>query len=239
MKLLEVENLTKTFGGVVACNDITISINKGEIVGLIGPNGAGKTTLLSMIAGYCSPSCGSVKFNGKQIVGLKPNQICRLGVARTYQVVKPFGNLSVYRNVEVGAFLRAKNNNDVHERVERALEFTRLSEFRDKVARELPVGIRKRLEIARALATEPQLLLLDEAMAGLNFTELDEAIDIVFKIMESGVTLFVVEHIMKVIMSISHRVLVMEEGRLIADAKPTEVVKNPEVIRAYLGEPSV
>lgn len=239
MKLLEVENLTKTFGGVVACNNITISVSKGEIVGLIGPNGAGKTTLLNMIAGYLRPSGGSIKFNGKQVLGLKPNQICRLGVARTHQMVKPFGNLSVYRNVEVGAFLRARNKEDVRERVERALEFTRLGKFRDKVARELPVGIRKRLEIARALATEPQLLLLDEAMAGLNPTELGSAINLVFQIMASGVTLFVVEHIMKVIMSISNRVLVIEEGRLIADGKPGEIVNNPEVIRAYLGESGV
>lgn len=239
MKLLEIENLTKSFGGVVACKGVTISISKGEIVGLIGPNGAGKTTLLSMIAGYLRPSRGSIKFNGKQMVGLKPNQICRLGVARTHQVVKPFGNLSVYQNVQVGAFLRARNKNDAHERVERILKFTQLSDFRDRVARDLPVGMRKRLEIARALATEPQLLLLDESMAGLNPTELDGAINIVFQILESGVTLLVVEHIMKVIMSISNRVLVIEEGRLIAEGTPKEVVNNSEVIRAYLGESSV
>jgi len=236
MTLLSVENLTKSFGGVTACNSVGATINAGEIVGLIGPNGAGKTTFLNLISGYFRPTCGSIHFQDRSLVGLKPSQICRLGIARTHQVVKPFGNLSVYKNIEVGAFLRSHSKRDLHERVENVLELTKLTDLKDKVARELPLTMRKRLEIARAVATGPSFLLLDEAMAGLNPSELDPAIELVQELKKRGITLLVIEHIMKVIMSISERILVLVEGRLIADDKPKAVASNPQVIKAYLGE---
>ncbi len=237
--LLELKGVSKFFGGLAALVDVSFTVNEGEVVGLIGPNGAGKTTLFNVINGFYKPSKGEVYFDGKRISGLRPHRICRLGVARTFQVVKPLQRLTVIDNVMASAFLRSPSRQEALERAEKILHFVGLYEDRETVSKNLPLGKRKKLEIARALATEPKLLLLDESFAGLNPKEQAEMIETIKKINREGVTILIIEHHMRVIMSISNRVVVLNYGEKIAEGSPQEVASSPEVIKAYLGETAV
>ena len=236
MALLEVDKISMFFGGLAALSNITYSVEKGEILALIGPNGAGKTTLFNVVNGFYKPSRGEVRFNGRKISGLKPHQICGLGVARTFQVVKPLQRMSVLDNVIASAFLRSKTKGGAERRAMAILEFTGLVEDKDVISKGLPLGKRKRLEIARALATEPELILLDESFAGLNPAELDVSIEIIKEIKKKGITIMIIEHHMKVIMSISDRIVVLNYGQKIAEGSPAEISANPLVVEAYLGE---
>ncbi|MBI5056418.1 MAG: ABC transporter ATP-binding protein [Nitrospirae bacterium] len=236
MNLLSVKNVSMFFGGLAAISDVSFEIRKGEILGLIGPNGAGKTTLFNVVNGFYHPSKGEVFFSGNKISGLKPHRICKLGIARTFQVVKPLQRMSVHDNVIASAFLRAKNRARAEETARETIDFAGLSEDRDVISKSLPLGKRKKLEIARALATQPELILLDESFAGLNPSELDESIEIIKKIKQRGITIMIIEHHMKVIMSISDRIVVLNYGQKIAEGTPHEIGHSPLVIEAYLGE---
>jgi len=236
MSLLQVKKVSRFFGGLAAVKDVSFEIRKGEILGLIGPNGAGKTTLFNVVNGFYAPSRGEVLFKDERISGLKPHQSCQRGMARTFQVVKPLQRMSVLDNVIASAFLRAKDRKHADEIALETLAFTGLTADRDVISKGLPLGKRKRLEIARALATQPKLLLLDESFAGLNPSELDESIGIIRKIKERGVTIMIIEHHMKVIMSISDRIVVLSYGEKLAEGTPAEIGRNPQVIEAYLGE---
>lgn len=236
MSLLEVKNVSKYFGGLAAVSDVSFNVYENEILGIIGPNGAGKTTLFNVINGFYKPSRGEILLNGVQIGGKKPYQICQAGMARTFQIVKPLRRLSVFDNVVASAFLRAKSKEEAHREAEEVLKFTELYEDRDTLSKGLPLGKRKRLEIARALATRPKLLLLDESFAGLNPAELDKSIEIIKKIKEKGITIMIIEHHMKVIMSISDRIVVLTYGQKIAEGTPDEIRHNQQVVEAYLGE---
>ena len=238
--LLEVAAATKYFGGLPAVRDISFSIEPGELVGLIGPNGAGKTTLISLISCTERLSSGEIRFKGQRISDKSPHQVGRLGIARTFQVVRPFRSMTVLENVAVGAFFgsdglgrsRAQALERAHE-VLRRVGLDRKSAF---LADALTVPDRKRLEVAKALAMDPELLLLDEVMAGLNLTEIDEAMALIQEVNRQGVTVLAIEHVMKAIMGISQRLIVMDHGQQIAAGTPAEVVSNPTVISAYLGK---
>jgi branched-chain amino acid transport system ATP-binding protein len=236
MQILQVENLTMRFGNLAAVDDVSLSVQQGEIIGLIGPNGAGKTTFFNCLTGYLTPQNGSIRFNSDKITGLRPNRICKLGLARTFQIVQVFRDMTTCENVMLGAFCRTPDANTAYSRALETLKFTGLYEKRDSLVSNLTIADHKRLEISKALATRPQLLMLDEAMAGLNATETNEAIDLIKKIRGRGITLIVVEHVMEVIMSISERVVVFDSGKKIAEDAPEKIVKNPRVIEAYLGD---
>jgi branched-chain amino acid transport system ATP-binding protein len=236
MALLEVKDLSKFFGGLAAVSNVSFEVREGEILGLIGPNGAGKTTLFNMINGFYPPSKGEVFFKGARISGLKPYQICKRGMGRTFQVVKPLQRMSVLDNVIASAFIRAGSKQAAEVRAREVIDFVGLADDVHVISKGLPLGKRKKLEIARALATGPELLLLDESFAGLNPAELDESIEIIRKIKAKGVTILIIEHHMKVIMSISDRIVVINYGQKIAEGIPHEIGNNPLVIEAYLGE---
>lgn len=236
MEILQVENLTMRFGNLAAVDDVSLSVRQGEIIGLIGPNGAGKTTFFSCLTGYLAPQNGSIRFNSHKITGLRPNRICKLGLARTFQIVQVFRDMTTCENVMLGAFCRTPDANVAYSQALEMLKFTGLYEKRDSLVSNLTIADHKRLEISKALATQPQLLMLDEAMAGLNATETNEAIELIKRIRSRGITLIVVEHVMEVIMSISERVVVFDSGKKIAEDAPEKIVKNPRVIEAYLGD---
>jgi len=236
MSLLEIREVSKRFGGLAALTGVSYSVNKGEILGLIGPNGAGKTTLFNVVNGFYTPSKGEVLFKGERISHLQPYQICKFGIGRTFQVVRPLQRMTVLDNVIASAFLRAKNKEDAKEMALEALRFTGLYEDKDLISKRLPLGKRKKLEITRALATKPEMLLLDESFAGLNPSEQNELIDIIRQIRAKGITIMIIEHHMKVIMSLSDRVVVLNYGQKIAEGTPKEIGSNPLVIEAYLGD---
>jgi len=236
MALLEVQDLSKRFGGLVANDRIDLQVNAGEIVGLIGPNGAGKTTLFNCIAGFYPPSEGNVWFKGQNITGLPANEICLLGIARTFQIVRVFKDMAALDNVMVGAFNRTNLAANAKKKALEVLDFCGLAPKKSMLAGGLTIADKKRLEFAKALATEPSLLMLDEAMAGLNPAETVEAIELVKKVRESGITVILVEHVMEVVMPISDRVVVLDYGKKIAEDVPEKVINNEEVIKAYLGE---
>jgi len=237
MSLIEVKNITQKFGGLTAVADVSFVLNKGEILGLIGPNGAGKTTLFNVINGFYHPTKGDVYLNRKRVTNLRPHVLCKLGVARTFQVVKPLQRMSTLDNVIASAFIRTKSKKEAEEVSLEVLKFTGLYDDMNVLSKGLPLGKRKRLEIARALATQPEIILLDEAFAGLNPTEINEQIEIVKKIRsERGITILIIEHHMKVIMSVSDRIVVLSYGQKIAEGTPYEIGHNPVVIEAYLGE---
>jgi branched-chain amino acid transport system ATP-binding protein len=235
MALLTVKGLTKFFGGLRAVHDLSFEVQPGEILGLIGPNGAGKTTAFNLIAGFIHPTRGQVLLDGENIVGMKPYAVTRKGIARTFQIVKPFRKLSVLENVTLAAFLRFPARRNAESEAQRVLERVGLGSKKLALAADLTLSEQKRLEIARALATRPKLLLLDEPMGGLNATEMDQASTLVVDICKGGVTIIWVEHVLKAIMNSSHRVVVINQGEKIADAAPEQVVENPSVIAAYLG----
>jgi branched-chain amino acid transport system ATP-binding protein len=237
--LLEVQEITKRFGGLVAVRDFSLSVDPGEIVALIGPNGAGKTTAFNVIAGFYKPTEGKVILKGRDITGLRPDQVSRLGLARTFQIVRPFKGISVLENVMIGAYARTNDTHTARAKAEEALDFFGMHRMADQMASGLPIGGRKRLEIARALATDPEIILLDEAMAGLRPVEAEEVIGMVRRIRDKGVAILLVEHVMKVVMSLAERIVVLHHGEKIAEGMPMEVVQNQQVIDAYLGEAHV
>jgi branched-chain amino acid transport system ATP-binding protein len=215
---------------------VSFRVEQGQIYGLIGPNGSGKTTIFNLINAYFPLTKGEISFEGQKISGLKTHQICQRGVGRTFQIVKPLKRMTVLDNVIASAFLHNKRKQDAVNLAEETIEFCGLTSYKDKLAKSLPIAMRKRLEIARSLATKPKLLLLDETAAGLNPSEVEQAIEIIRKIRDSGITIIIVEHIMRVIMTISDRILAINHGMVIAEGTPAEVAANSEVIAAYLGE---
>ncbi len=238
--LLEGRGVTKRFGGLTAVSEVDFELHRGEILGLIGPTCAGKTTLVDCLTGVAPPSAGAITFAGQSLIGLKPHQVVKRGIARTFQIVQPFPTLTVTDNVAMGAlFGSARANKDVGRARDVAAEklaFVGLDHKADQPAAQLTLGERKRLELAKSLATEPELLLLDEVNAGLNPAEIETAIDLIRKIRDEGVTLIVIEHVMKVIMDLSDRVIVLHHGEKIAQGSPHDVTSDEGVIRAYLGD---
>ncbi len=235
MSLLEISGVTKRFGGVVANADISFGVAPGEIVGVIGPNGAGKSTLFDVITGFYRPDAGQVRFAGEAITALRPDQINRRGVGRTFQKLRPFPGMTVLENVTVGALLHAHDPRAAREEARRCLELVGLADKADAFARELSTGQRKRLEMARAMATRPRLLLLDEVTAGVDQRSIPGLVALIGRLRDEGLTLVVIEHNMRVIMSVATRIIALHLGQKIADGPPAEVVRNRALIEAYLG----
>jgi branched-chain amino acid transport system ATP-binding protein len=233
---LVIRNLSRRFGGLRAVQDLSFSVNERETVALIGPNGAGKTTSFNLITGHYRPDSGSVLAFGRELVGLRPHDICAHGLARTFQVARPFGKMTVLANVMTGALLRNRRLEAAREQAREAIAFVGLSAKENMLACELTTIDQRRLELARALATQPRLLLLDEVMAGLNPAEINQAVALVGKLARRGLTIIIVEHVMRAIMAVAHHIVVLDHGQKIAEGNPEEVVANKEVIRAYLGD---
>ncbi|MBW1659503.1 MAG: ABC transporter ATP-binding protein [Deltaproteobacteria bacterium] len=239
MVILEGKGLTKEFGGLKAVSEVDFVLNKGEILGLIGPNGAGKTTIINMISGTYPPTHGRVIYKGMDITGKKPYKIGRMGISRTYQIVKPFPGMTVRENVSVGAMFGAQGKDlsakEAIEKAEEVLEFVGLQDMAEHRADDLNVASRKRLEMAKALAMGPEVILFDEVMAGLNFSEVDKAVELIQKIRDEGISILVIEHVMRAIKGVSDRIFVLHHGAKIADGTPEEVLNDEHVIKAYLG----
>jgi branched-chain amino acid transport system ATP-binding protein len=237
--ILEGEGVTKYFGGLAAVADVDFYVDEGEVLGLIGPNGAGKTTLFNLISAALVPKPGIIKFKGVNITGLKPHKICRMGIARTFQAPKIFADIPVVENVRAGALFGAPRNisrAEAEKETEELLEFVGLAHVARIPARDLTLANQKRLEVARALATQPELLLLDEIMSGLTNTEVAQSMELVRKIRDRGVTIIMIEHVMKAIMNVCDRIIVLHHGQKIAEGTPQEIAKSPKVIEVYLGE---
>ena len=232
---LVIKGLNKRFGGLRAVQDVSFTVKENETLALIGPNGAGKTTSFHLITGFHRPDSGSVKAFGQEITGLKPHAVCALGLARTFQVAKPFGAMTVLANVMTGAFLRDRHVTAARDKAREAIEFVGLSAKQQTAAKDLTTIDQRRLEMARALATQPRILLLDEVMAGLNPAEIDQAVALVGKLSQAGLTIVIVEHVMRAIMAVARHIVVLDHGQKIAEGSPKDIVENPEVIRAYLG----
>ena len=237
MQILDAVGLKKNFGGLTAVDDVDFDVNQGEIMGLIGPNGAGKTTFFNLISGAIPLDSGTVTFNGVKISGSKPHQICRLGIGRTFQTAKNFPGMSVRENASMGALFgeKGKSRKQAEQEVEQVLDFVGLSELRERHIPDLTLAAQKRVEVARALATKPTLLMLDETMAGLNPTEVEESMELVRKIRDSGVTVIMIEHVMRAIMNICDRIVVLHHGAKIAAGTPEEISTNSAVVEVYLG----
>ena len=235
--LLELEGVSRRFGGLRAIHNLSLSVAPGELLGVIGPNGAGKTTLVNVITGVHRPSAGSVRFAGRDISRARPWQAARLGIARTFQVVQPFPEMTVMENVAAAAMFagEAKYGSEASERAREHLRFVGLNEFVDRPAAALTLAMRKRLELAKSLAMRPKLLLLDEVNAGLNSSEVNHALELIRAISARGITILIIEHLMKVVLSLCHRIVVLHHGELIAAGAPEQIVQDPRVVQAYLG----
>lgn len=239
MKILEGKKVTKYFGGLAALHQVDFEIREGEVVGLIGPNGAGKTTLFNLISGFLPITSGAIRYKGEKINGLSPHQICRMGIARTFQSTKLFSNMTVLENVSAASLFGKRRPISSYEAEKEAidlLEFVGLSSFRMILAKDLPVGPQKRLEVARALATKPDLIMFDEIMAGLNPVELKQSMELITKIRNRGITIFMIEHVMKAIMEVCDRIIVLHHGSKIEEGRPEDIARSPRVIEIYLGE---
>ncbi|KOX95448.1 MULTISPECIES: ABC transporter ATP-binding protein [Halorubrum] len=236
MALLEGQNLTKKFGGIVAINDVSFSVERGEAIGLIGPNGAGKSTLFRTVTGVHEPTEGRVFFDDEEITGKAPHEICHRGLAKTHQIVRPFESMTLLENVAVGAEFGGREFDDVRERAREMLEFVDLADIQYSDPGELSVGQLKRLEIARVLATDPEIVLFDEVAGGLDPEETEDIVDLIGDIKDEGKTVFLIDHVMRALMTVSERVMVLNNGSLIAEGTPDEIQNNNEVIEAYLGE---
>jgi branched-chain amino acid transport system ATP-binding protein len=233
--MLEVRELSKAFGGLKAVDQASLDVRAGEVVGLIGPNGAGKTTLFATIAGFHKPDTGRITLQGHDITGLAPHRICAAGMVRTFQITQPFARISVRENIMVGAYFRTADRHEAANLAEAVATQVGMGDQLDRPGSDLTVAGRKRLELARALATRPALLLLDEVMAGLNPTEISEIVEVIREVRKAGVTILLIEHVMQAVTSLAERVYVLNQGRMIAEGTPAAIAENPEVVEAYLG----
>lgn len=236
-QLLQVDGVSKSFGGLLALSDVSFGVDTGEVVGIIGPNGAGKSTLFGIVAGALRASAGRIHFNGADVTGWTPERAARMGVGRTFQLVRTFGSMTVAENVLVGAYLRETNPRRAAAKSRQVLERVGLATHAERAAKSLPIALKRRLELARALATDPSLLLLDEVLAGLSPTETESAIELIRSINAGGLTIVLVEHVMEVVMSLCGRLVVLDHGRVIAEGDPPAVAEMPAVIQAYFGPP--